>query len=90
MLQQLYLTTIGRTGRSHRGMASVIVGPQTRTILTRRAPCGELYANVSERVQGGSMTAAQAWRKYSSNCHSPLLPVCLVTTRSRLGTNAIN
>ena len=35
-------------------------------------------------------TAAQARRRYSSNGHSPLLPVWRVTTRSRLGTNAIN
>src|SRR5437867_700871 len=36
--------------------------------------------------QGLCSTAAQARRKYSSNCHSPLLPVWRVTTRSKLGT----
>lgn len=35
-------------------------------------------------------TAAQARRRYSAYCHRPLAPVCRVTTRSRLGTNAIN
>ena len=33
--------------------------------------------------------AAQARRRYSSNAHSPLLPVWRVTTRSRLGTKAM-
>ena len=36
------------------------------------------------------MTAAQARRRYSSKAQSPLLPVWRVTTRSRLGTKAMN
>jgi len=35
-------------------------------------------------------TAAQARRKYSSYSQEPLLPVCRVTTRSRLGTKAMS
>src|SRR4051794_27506268 len=34
--------------------------------------------------------AATAWRTYPSKSYSPLLPVCRVMTRSRLGTNEIN
>src|SRR6266498_4833084 len=37
----------------------------------------------------GCSTTAHARRKYSSNGHSPLLPVWRVTTKSRLGTKAM-
>lgn len=36
------------------------------------------------------ITAAHARRKYSSYSQEPLLPVCRVTTRSRLGTKAMS